>query len=112
MPSYIQCWPMAEPVYGARYLKPAESEAGAATMVVYSIAPASSSAARIGGDRRALLADGDVDAADLLLRVAGLPVVPLVDDRVQRDRGLAGLPVADDQLALAAADRRSSRRSP
>src|SRR3954466_11571281 len=40
LPSYIQCWPMAEPVYGARYLKPAESEAGAATMVVYSIAPA------------------------------------------------------------------------
>ena len=35
---------MAEPVYGARYLKPAASEAGAATMVVYFIAPASSSA--------------------------------------------------------------------
>ena len=44
LPSYIQCWPMAEPVYGARYLKPAGSEAGAATIVVYSIAPASSSA--------------------------------------------------------------------
>ena len=29
----------------------------------------------------------------------------LVDDRVDRDGGLAGLPVADDQLALAAADR-------
>src|SRR5690606_30095184 len=27
------------------------------------------------------------------------------DDRVERDRGLAGLAVADDQLALAAADR-------
>ena len=35
---------MAEPVYGARYLKPAGSEAGDATMVVYSIAPYSSSA--------------------------------------------------------------------
>ncbi len=34
---------MAEPVYGARYLKPAGSEAGDATMVVYSIAPRSSS---------------------------------------------------------------------
>ena len=34
---------MDEPVYGARYLKPAGSEAGEATMVVYSIAPASSS---------------------------------------------------------------------
>src|SRR3712207_178890 len=30
----------------------------------------------------------------------------LVDDRVGDDGGLAGLPVADDQLALAAADRR------
>ena len=44
LPWYIQCWPMAEPVYGARYLKPAGSEAGDATMVVYSIAPYSSSA--------------------------------------------------------------------
>ena len=35
---------MAEPVYGARYLKPAGSDAGAATIVVYSIAPASSRA--------------------------------------------------------------------
>ena len=46
---------------------------------------------------RALLADRDVDADD----VAAL----LVDDRVERDGGLAGLAVADDQLALAAADR-------
>jgi hypothetical protein len=29
----------------------------------------------------------------------------LVDDRVDRDGGLAGLAVADDELALAAADR-------
>ena len=42
LPLYIQCCPMAEPVYGAMYLKPAESEAGEGTMVVYSIAPASS----------------------------------------------------------------------
>ena len=56
-------------------------------------------------DGGALLADGDVDAADLLRRVAGLPVLLLVDDRVDRDRGLAGRPVTDDQLALAAADR-------
>ena len=33
------------------------------------------------------------------------PLALLVDDRVEGDRGLAGLPVADDQLALAAADR-------
>src|ERR1700677_447519 len=56
-------------------------------------------------DRRALLAHRDVDAADLPRRVAGVPVGLLVDDRVDRDRGLAGLPVADDQLTLAPADR-------
>jgi hypothetical protein len=48
-------------------------------------------------DRRLLLADGVVDADDVLSA--------LVDDGVHGDRGLAGLPVADDQLALAAADR-------
>src|SRR5207244_2419194 len=58
-----------------------------------------------GGDGRALLADGDVDAADLLVLVAGLPVLLLVDDRVDGDRGLAGRTVTDDQLALATADR-------
>ena len=47
-------------------------------------------------DRRALLADGDIDAD----HVAAL----LVDDGVESDGGLAGLAVADDQLALAAAD--------
>src|SRR5262249_36914074 len=50
------------------------------------------------GDVGLLLADGDVDADD--------PLAALVDDRVQRDLRLAGLAVADDQLALAAADRR------
>ena len=34
-------------MYGARYLKPAGSDAGAATMVVYAIAPFSSRAPRI-----------------------------------------------------------------
>jgi hypothetical protein len=95
---------MADRCTGRRYLKPAGSDAGAATIVVYSSAPASSSG-RHAGDGGALLADGDVDAADLLLRVAGTPVVALVDDRVDRQGGLAGLAVADDQLALAAADR-------
>ena len=47
--------------------------------------------------RRALLADRDVEAEDVL------PL--LVDDRVDADRGLAGAAVADDELALAAADR-------
>ena len=50
------------------------------------------------GDGRFLLADGDVEALH-----AG---VLLVDDRVDGDGRLAGLAVADDQLALAAADRR------
>ena len=57
-------------------------------------------------DRRTLLADRDVDAAHLLLHVAALPVVALVDDRVDADRRLAGLPVADDQLPLTASDGR------
>src|SRR5690606_38688638 len=50
-----------------------------------------------GRNRRALLADGDVHTDD-----AG---ALLVDDRVDRDRGLAGAAVADDQLTLAATDR-------
>ncbi len=47
-------------------------------------------------NRRALLADGAVDANQVVLRV--------VDDGVQQHRGLAGLTVADDELTLAAAD--------
>src|SRR5258707_6083431 len=54
---------------------------------------------------RALLADRNIDAIKLdllvLLRVERL----LVENGVERDRGLAGLAIADDQLALAAADR-------
>jgi hypothetical protein len=64
-------------------------------MVVYSIAPASSSVPRM---------DAMVEPADLLVRVAGEPVLLLVDDGVDSDGRLAGLPVTDDQLALAAAD--------
>ena len=48
------------------------------------------------GDGRPLLADRDVDADHV--------GVALVQDRVDRDRRLAGAAVADDQLALAAAD--------
>ena len=48
-------------------------------------------------DRRGLLADGHVHADHVL------PL--LVQDRVDEDGGLAGRPVADDELALAAADR-------
>ena len=60
-------------------------------------------------DVRLLLADRDVDAN----RADGSPALPsfglvdarLVDDRVDGDGRLAGGAVADDQLALAAADR-------
>ena len=48
-------------------------------------------------DRGAFLADGDVDADDVLAL--------LVDDGVDGNGGLAGLAVADDELALSAADR-------
>ena len=48
-------------------------------------------------DRRALLADRDVHADHV--------PATLVQDRVDRDRRLAGRAVSDDQLALAAADR-------
>ncbi len=54
---------------------------------------------------RALLADGDIDAIELLALIrAGVDAL-LVDEGVDGDGGLAGLAVADDQLALAAADR-------
>ena len=48
------------------------------------------------GDGRALLADGDIDADDVLAL--------LVQNGIRCDDGLAGLAVADDELALAAAD--------
>src|ERR1700716_675698 len=57
------------------------------------------------GDGRALLADGDIDAIELDGLVARGVERLLVEDGVERDRGLAGLAVADDQFALAAADR-------
>ena len=49
------------------------------------------------GDGRTALTDGAVDADH--------PVVALVDQGIESDRGLAGLPVAENELALAAADR-------
>src|ERR1700726_4849298 len=57
------------------------------------------------GDGRTLLADRDVDAIELDLLVALRVERLLVQDGVERDRGLAGLTVTDDQFALAAADR-------
>jgi hypothetical protein len=55
-------------------------------------------------DRRALLPDRDVDALHALTL--------LVQDRVDRDGRLAGLAVADDELALAPRRSASSRRWP
>ena len=54
---------------------------------------------------RTLLPDGHIHAIELLALVVALVEGLLVQDRVQRDGGLTGLAVADDQLALAAADR-------
>ena len=65
--------------------------------MVCSIAPCCSSDGHDLGDGGELLADGHVDADQALAL--------LVDDRVDGEGGLAGLAVADDQLALAAADR-------
>src|SRR5690606_25017090 len=56
------------------------------------------------GDRRALLADGDIDAVELLALVVTIVERLLVEESVEDDGGLAGLAVADDELALAAAD--------
>ena len=55
-------------------------------------------------DGRALLADRDVDALHALALLG--------EDRVDRDGGLAGLAVADDELPLAPPDRASWRRWP
>src|SRR5215475_12308299 len=55
-------------------------------------------------DGGALLADGNIDAIELDLLVAGGVEGFLIEDGIERDRGLAGLAIADDQLALAAAD--------
>ena len=53
---------------------------------------------------RAFLAHRDIDAVELArFVVAGVDLL-LVDDGVDGDGGLAGLAVADDELALAAAD--------
>src|SRR3546814_7935230 len=55
-------------------------------------------------DGRALLADSDIDAIKLLRFVGAGVGFLLVDEGVDRDGGLAGLAIADDQFALAAAD--------
>src|SRR5207253_2899146 len=56
------------------------------------------------GHGRALLADGDVNAVELGGLIARGVDLLLVQNGVDGDGGLAGLAVADDQLALPAAD--------
>ncbi len=56
------------------------------------------------GDGRALLPDRDIDAVELLALVAAGVGFLLIDEGVERDGSLAGLAIADDQLALATAD--------
>ncbi len=53
---------------------------------------------------RALLADRDIDAVEFLALVGARVQLLLVDEGVDRHRALAGLAVADDQLALTATD--------
>jgi hypothetical protein len=57
------------------------------------------------GNGRTLLADCDVDAVELLALVIACVHWLLVEERVENDRGLAGLTVTNDELALAAANR-------
>jgi hypothetical protein len=96
-PFHMKYSAIAQPAYGAMYCSGAGSAAVATTTVVYSIAPAGLQHLDDARDGRFLRADRDVEALHALAL--------LVDDRVDRDRRLAGLAVADDQLALAAADR-------
>ena len=102
--------PIAAPANGARYWLAAESDAAEARIDGVGQGPGLVEDADDPGDGGLLLADGDVDAVERpVVRVAGglgRAVEPrLADDRVDADRRLAGGAVADDQLALAAADR-------
>ena len=72
MPLSRKYSPMVQPVNGARNCIGAGSEAVAATTIEYSSAPRSSSTLHELGDGRALLADGDVDAVELLALVVAL----------------------------------------
>ena len=54
-------------------------------------------------DRGALLTDGDINAIELFALIVALIDRLLIDEGVDRNRGLAGLAVANDQLTLATA---------
>jgi len=69
------------------YCNEADSDADAMTMMEYSSAPNFRGWTQ-AGDGRSLLADRHVNANEVLTL--------LIDDRVEADGGLSGLPVADD----------------
>ena len=101
---------MAAPANGARYWLAAGSAAGAASDDRVGHRPAFFQHGDQLRDRRLLLADRDVDAIErtvvLVAGRFGRPVqTGLADDGVHADGRLARRTVADDQLALAAADR-------
>ena len=98
------CWPRSRkysaivmPANGAIHCNPAAACATATTKMQRSGAPCSRTASIDPPTADGLLADRDIDADQ---------VGPaLIDDRIDRDRGLAGGAIADDQFALAAAER-------
>ena len=56
------------------------------------------------GDGGSLLADGSVDAVELLGNITLVEVLLLVDDGIDSNGGLASASIANDQLTLASAD--------
>ena len=88
---------MVQPAYGARYCSAADSGSGGGDddgvfhgAVLFELA-------HHVGDGGSFLADGHINAEEVLAL--------LVDDVINSDGGLAGLAVANDQLALATTDR-------
>jgi hypothetical protein len=55
-------------------------------------------------DGGTLLANGDVDAVELLGLVVGVVPALLVEHGIESDGGLSGLTITDDQLTLTTAD--------
>ena len=101
---------MAAPANGARYWLVAESDGGRRDDDRVGQSARLLEHGDVAGDRGLLLPDGDVDrvqrtVAGIAGGFGGTIQVRLADDRVDADRRLAGRSVADDQLALPAANR-------
>src|SRR5215472_4556995 len=86
--------PIVHPEYGAMYCIAADSDAVATRTMVYFHRAVLLDLANHVLDRRRLLSDRNVDADELLAL--------LIDDRIDGNRGLAGLAIADDELTLTA----------